>query len=141
MKKYEILGHIADLKIRAFGKDLPDLFINAALGMASQQIASPQKLDDLKSAVIWEKIKISSTDLNSLLVDWLNEILCRSDANERIYIDFQIGRLDEEAFKLEARIRGAAVKAKNIEIKAATYHDLDILRRGDHYEATIIFDV
>ncbi len=35
MKKYEILEHKADLKIRVFGKDLKELFENAAEGMFS----------------------------------------------------------------------------------------------------------
>lgn len=31
--KYEILEHKADLKIRAFGEDLKELFLNVMVGM------------------------------------------------------------------------------------------------------------
>ncbi|PIR90405.1 hypothetical protein COU04_00035, partial [bacterium (Candidatus Gribaldobacteria) CG10_big_fil_rev_8_21_14_0_10_33_41] len=34
-KKYEILEHKADLKIRAFGKTKQELFLNMLLGMTS----------------------------------------------------------------------------------------------------------
>jgi SHS2 domain-containing protein len=38
LKNYEILDHPADLKIKSFGKDLPEVFVNAALAIAKQQL-------------------------------------------------------------------------------------------------------
>jgi len=37
MKKFEILEHRADLKIKVFGQDLAELFVNAGLAIAEQQ--------------------------------------------------------------------------------------------------------
>ncbi|MBU3933351.1 MAG: archease, partial [Candidatus Omnitrophica bacterium] len=33
MKRYEIIDHTADIGLRAYGKDLKQLFTNAAYGM------------------------------------------------------------------------------------------------------------
>ena len=33
MKRYELIDHTADVGLRAFGKTLPELFRNAAIGL------------------------------------------------------------------------------------------------------------
>lgn len=134
MKKYELLEHRADLKIRIFGQDLAELFINAALAIAEQQ--NPQAKKPTQER---ESIEINSPDLNSLLVDWLNEILSRSDLNDKVYFNFQIEELSEN--HLKARIAGQKVVQKQIDIKAATYYQLKIKQVNNHWQAVIIFDI
>lgn len=136
MKKFEILNHPADLKIRAFGKSLPELFTNIAQAVARQQ----KKKIDKKNKGEWEEIQIESADLESLLVDWLGEILYRSEVNKKIYFDFEIMEFSENPYKIKARIKGAPVEAKNTDIKAVTYHDLEIKKVGDNWETIVIFD-
>lgn len=148
MKKFEILEHTADLKIKAWGKDLPEVFVNLAKGVASQQV------DDLKqetSHQSWEEIKVESPDLSSLLIDWLNEILYQGEINQKVYLDFQVlefssGRQNlfwksKTSFGVRAKIRGLSVQTKNIEIKAATYHDLEVKKVNDYWQAVVVFDI
>ncbi len=137
MRKFEVLEHIADLKIKVSGQDLAELFINAALAIAEQQEPdiTKQKLEKEEG----ESVEIKSSDLNSLLVDWLNEILSRSDLNKKVYTDFKIEELSEN--RLRAKIVGQKVDQKQIEIKAATYHDLEIKQVDSHWEAVVIFDI
>jgi SHS2 domain-containing protein len=137
MKKFEILEHTADLKIKVSGQDLAELFINAALAVAEQQ--KPGITDQPREKEEWESAEIQSADLNSLLVDWLNEILSRSDLNGRVYRHFKIEDLSENY--LRAKMTGQKVEQKQIEIKAATYHGLNIKKTNDHWEAIIIFDI
>ena len=135
-KQYEILDHPADLKIKAFGKDLPEVFINLALGLASQQ------LKDVESEKVigqYQKIIIQSDNLQSLLVDWLNEILYQGEINQRVYLDFKILNFLET--KIEAEMAGLRVEEKLIEIKAATYHDLEIKKADERLEAVVVFDI
>lgn len=141
--QYKILEHRADLKIKAYGKDLAELFVNAALAMASQQAMSIDRQADEKSKGLKEpeEVIIESADLKSLLVDWLNEILYRSDVNAKVYFDFEIEELNESPAKLKAKISGRPFEQKKLDIKAATYHDLDIIKKDDYYEAIIIFDI
>ena len=134
---YRILSHIADLKIKATGKNLPDVFINAALAIASQQSPEAKKNEDEP----WQEILLQSFDLPSLLVDWLNEILYQSEASQRVYLDFEILEFSKEPPSIKAKIRGPRVPTKNIEIKAATYHELEIKKAKDGWEAVVVLDI
>ena len=134
MRKYQLLEHKADLKIKVFGRNLEELFINAALAMAEQQNPTVKK-----SAQVWEAMEIKSTGLNYLLVDWLNELLFRSDLNQKIYTNFQIERLSKN--RLTAKIAGQKINQRRLEIKAATYHQLEVKQENGQWEAVIIFDI
>jgi len=133
--KYEILEHAADLKVRAWGKDEKELFYNMALAIADLQKKDISKFADKE----WEDVEISSLDQKSLLIDWLNEILFKSDTNGKVYTDFNIKTLLEK--KLIAKIAGQKVSQKQIDIKAATYHNLEIKKTADLWQATVIFDI
>lgn len=141
MQKYEILEHPADLKIKASGQDLSEVFVNLALGVASQQLG----VDDLGGATAneseWEELVLESESLESLLIDWLNEILYRSDVNQKVYLDFKILQFSESPAKIKTKIRGQKVAQKKSEIKAATYHELEIQKTEGTREATVIFDI
>jgi len=136
MKSYEILDHPADLKIRAFGKSLPEVFVNMAMAIARKQSPSPAPAEEPG-----EEIVLESDDLSALLVDWLSEILYRSEINKKVYFDFEIMEFSENPYKIKARIKGAPVEAKNTDIKAVTYHDLEIKKIGDNWETIVIFDI
>jgi len=69
--KYKILEHPADIKVQAFGKTKEELFVNAIRGMTE---VLKSKVQSPKSKVT-RRIKIKSLDLNSLLVDFLSEVL------------------------------------------------------------------
>ncbi len=137
-KQYEILDHTADLKIRAFGNDLPGVFVNMASAIAYEQWRG-QKSKVKSQNLLKEETNIESADLKSLFVDWLNEILYRSELNKKVYLDFEVKKFSET--KIEAQMAGLKVEEKLIEIKAATYHDLEIKKVDDHWEAVVVFDI
>lgn len=136
MRQYEILEHIADLKIKAYGKDLPEVFVNMALGVASQQI---KKAQAAPADGQYQKIIVQSGDLPSLFIDWLNEILYQGEMNQKVYLDFKVLNFSEN--KIEAEMAGLPIEERLIEIKAATYHEMQIKKTNNHWEATVIFDV
>jgi len=134
MYNYKILEHIADLKIKAFGQNLEELFSNAALGMMEfiyKDIRYP--ISD-----IGEKISLKSKDIESLLVDWLSELLYLSEINKSAYTKFNIKEISET--KLEAEVFGQQAEKKN-DIKAATYHQLKIEKTNQGYIAVVLFDI
>lgn len=137
MAQFQILEHRADLKIRVFGRDLKELFSNAALAMANQQNSEAGKKTREREG--WELLEIASSDLESLLVDWLSEILSRSDTYQKVYFDFRIEKLTQK--RLKAKIRGVSVGQKSIDIKGVTYHGLKVEKTGNYWQTTIIFDI
>ncbi len=133
--KYEILEHRADLKIRAFGQDLKELFENVMVGMQS---ALRAKVKSQKSKV--KNIKIKSSDLSSLLVDFLSKINYLNEVNKEVYNSIRF--INFSNHELEGEISGKKVENFELIIKGVTYHDLDIHQRKDKtWEVTVLFDV
>ena len=134
MKQYEILEHKADLKIRAFGKTKEELFLNALRGMTESQ-----KGEDLKGWVKKE-IKIKSPDLSALLVDFLSEALYLSQINKEIYSSVEFKKFTET--RIEGKLIGQKVERFGEDIKAVTYHSLEVNQKEDgSWEATVLFDI
>ncbi|MFQ6049729.1 MAG: archease [Candidatus Paceibacterales bacterium] len=142
MKKYEILEHTADFKIRVFGKTKRELFENALRGMfegAKYEPFFPKATED-KGEKIKRKIKISSLDLPSLLVDFLNEALYLAEVNQEVYFGVNFENFSEK--EIEGTLIGKKLKRMGVQIKGVTYHDLDIHQRKDgSWEATVLFDI
>ena len=136
MKKYEILEHKADLKIRAFGKTKEELFENAMIGMQS---ALRPKIKNQKSK-IKKRIKIKSINLSSLLVDFLSEINYLNEVNKQVYQDIKFTKFSNT--ELKGDIFGKEVERFGMDIKGVTYHDLDIHQKKDKtWEAIVLFDI
>lgn len=135
MKKYEILEHKADLKIRAFGKTKEELFLNMLLA-----VSESLKPETRPGEKIIHKIKISSPDLPALLVDFLSEALYLAQANKEIYDNVKFIKFTDT--ELKAELSGQRVERFREDIKAVTYHDLDIhKKKDDTWETTVLFDI
>jgi SHS2 domain-containing protein len=134
MKEFEILEHKADLKIRAFGKTREELFLNMLFGMADSQKPEIRSKERIK-----RKIKIKSLDLLTLLVDFLNEVLYLSQVNKEVYLDFKFKRLNDN--ELKGEITGQKINKFGEDIKAATFHNLEIKQEDGTWQATVLFDI
>jgi len=138
MRRYEQFPHTADIGIRAFGKDLKELFENAAFGMFDL-IAD---LEGIKTPVE-ETVEADAESPEELLVAWLDELLYRFYTKEIIFSKFLIEKLTDN--RIEAKICGRPVGANRnrlkTEIKAVTYSGLAIQKTGGGYQVEIIFDV
>lgn len=136
VKKYEVLEHKADLKIRAFAKTKEELFRNALLGMAENMKPEIRKPEDK----IIREIKVKSPDLPALLVDFLSEVLYLSQVNREAYFEAKFKKFSDT--ELKAELLGQKVERFGEDIKAVTYHQLDIHQREDGiWEATVLFDI
>jgi SHS2 domain-containing protein len=131
---FEFLDHPGDLKLRAWGRNLEELFANAATGMMTflfgSGIANAQPYRT-------ETIEIEARDREALLVDWLSELLYRATSEYHAYMGFRIQELTET--KLRATVTAVAAAAVE-DIKAVTHHELSVREREGRWEATIVFD-
>jgi len=138
-KQFEILPHTADARVKVFGETHEELFKNALLAMAG--ISKSQK-SNLKSQKLFQtKINIKSPDINSLLVDFLSEALYQSQMNKVIYSEVLFSKFSDT--ELQAEIRGNKVDSFDEDIKAVTYHELEIKKSppAGGFETIIVFDV
>jgi len=141
MKEFEILEHTADIGIAAYGKTKREVFINAAKGMF-EIIAGKNK--NLKEN-FYDKIKLEADNLEGLLFAWLNELLYIGETRMVILNKFQIKELSD--FQIKAEVEGMKINPPSVkiekEIKAATYHRLEIKQDGESglWRAQVIFDI
>lgn len=133
-RNYEHIEHTADLALRIHGRDLEELFANAAHAMFSELV-------DLRLVApnVRRSVHVDGTDHESLLVNWLNQLLFLHETRDEVYSDFDIHDLTSQA--LWATVRGEHSEDVRMIIKAATYHDLVIQDTGEGYVVPIIFDV
>jgi SHS2 domain-containing protein len=136
MKKFEILEHKADLKIKVFGKTKEELFKNAMLGMFEAAKYETTKQLTTKQ----QTIKISSLDLPSLLVDFLSEVLYLVETKKLVFKKVEFKKFTEN--EIEAILIGKPLKRIGVHIKGVTYHDLNIHQEKDGtWQAIVLFDV
>ena len=137
-KTFEIIDHTADVGIIAYGSSIEQLFSHAALALFSLIT----KLEDIEEK-IRRNLEISSRDKDSLLVEWLNELIYLFDVEQILFHRFEIESLDHN--QLKATCYGEKFDSSRHRIKtgvkAATYHMLEIEENGQGYKAQVIFDI
>ncbi|HOA22614.1 MAG TPA: archease [Aggregatilineales bacterium] len=132
---WEEIEHSADWALRVRGEDLRALYENAARGM----IALAGGEADPDQPAVSHDFALSAPDAETLLIDWLTELVYLIEDKSLVISDIRVARI--ENFSLEATVRGTPGGHFSKHIKAVTYHGLEIIRRDDGYEATIVFDV
>ena len=137
-KKYRLIDHTADFGIQVFGSDPQELFTNAALALFDV-ITEMGELTGHDSC----HIRISGEDWSDLMVNWLREILYLWNGKERLVKSVQILSLTEK--KIAAKIYFDAYMPDHhtikTEVKAVTYHQIQVKRSPSGWEARIIFDI
>lgn len=133
-RRFKEIEHTADIAIRVWGRDLAELFSNAAYGMACQ-IADPETVE----RTIKRSIELDAYDTETLLVSWLEELLYVHERDDCVFIDFEI--LEITPTRLRATAQGGAAQERRRYIKAVTFSNLEIVRTGERYETTVVFDV
>lgn len=135
---FEILPHTADIRIRATGATLEELFLNAARGMMSVIRKDYEQLKPESSRR--RTFSVHSLDRETLLIEFLSVLLAMIDTENELYPTLTITELHERRLRAEAI--GGAVDGFDADIKAVTYHDVAITEHPDGtYETTITLDV
>lgn len=136
--------HDADVGFDIEAKDLEQLFRLAAEALRRALGIFDFDSTDGKP----ESIELSRSDLGRLLVAWLRELLVGAQVERAAphVRDVQVrppaddhGRVG--AWMLHGSVRWARSSEPSREVKAITYHDLRVERRGDGWSARVLFDV
>ena len=141
MGKYRFLEDvaIADAAFEAQAENLEDLFSTCARAtfevMADTKTIQPR---------VKEEVELAGTTLDELLFDWLAELIYLKDTHSVLFCKFDI-RIDEtDGYKLTADIWGELVDQKKhkvkVDVKAVTYHLLEVKKIDDIWTAKVILD-
>jgi len=137
LRRFEIIEHTADIGLKIYAKNLKGIFVNAATGLLSL-VTDIRKVSAKKSI----KINLKEENREELLVSWLNELIFQFSAHNFLAKQFKIKKIMDNL--ISADVRGEKIDlAKHkilTEIKAATYHDLEIKNIAGGLEAKVILD-
>jgi len=140
MKKFEFKDiTTADVAFTAYGKSLNELFANSALAMFEVMINTKQVKERIE-----KKVKVKGNDLQSLMFNWLNELLVFVDSENLAFSSFDV-KIDEKKIELAAACKGEEIDRKKHEtrthVKACTYHKMEIKKVKNIWQAQVILDI
>ena len=135
---YTLLDHTADLGIKVYGTDLKDLFEGAGRALMHLMVKA-----EIPSKTHSMKISVSGEDLADLMVRWLGEILYLFAGENLVVTSIRMGSVSSS--HLEATLETVPFEPEIheilSEIKAVTYHQIEVTEIADRWEAKVIFDV
>ena len=139
--KFKFIDHTADIAVRLEGNSLEELFIAGFEGW----LASVAEKIDLKSDDHL-KLEFSADSVEELLVSFLNELNFLLNTKKWISLTVNSVKIYEDSgeFKLIANLNG--IKLNNDielkeEIKAVTYHQMEIIKKKNIYSTLLVFDI
>ena len=121
--------HTADITIECWGLDLVDAFEQAALA-TFEVILDTSTVNPINET----EVKITGTDLEELLVEWIGELIAMIDINGQFYSEFHVDHLEttNDGYVLEGRALGETINHgkhdTRTEVKAMTYADIKIIQ-------------
>ncbi len=138
--EFSFLDHTADLRVKIPGNTLIHLFENAGMVLLHLlfriRSAPAGKTDFLK-------VSLSGDGLEDLMVRWLSEILYQFEGENLVVLSLKIDVLSSE--NLKATLKTSPFDPKNYEIqreiKAVTYHQIEVTNKTGLWEATVTFDL
>lgn len=140
--KYRFLEDvaIADIAYEAYGKDLNELFENAA--MAIFELSAKINTIDAKKKIEFE---VENEKIDNLLYDFLSEILFLKDSKYMVFKNVKVEIKENKHFELKAFLEGDTINPEKQQlendIKAVTMHMFELKKVKDGYKATVVVDI
>ncbi len=141
MKKFRIIEHTADIAVEVSAPSLEKLFEYSVYAWL-QSVAEINGADNIED----KSIELSSASREVLLVDFLSELNYLLNVKRWLFINVKSLAIEENSkYILKAIVAGtnlenADVKLKT-EIKAVTFHQMNIEETGKEFKTKIIFDI
>lgn len=134
----EEIDHTGDAGLRVHAPDVAALFARAAWGMFAV-LADPETIRPTQT----RELEVHGSDQEDLLLRWLSELNYLHLVEGVLFCRFEIREWSER--KLVARVSGEGIDPArhsiHTEIKAVTYHGLEIREVNGEWRAQIIFDM
>lgn len=136
---FEFFDHTADIGLIARGRDLPELFINSARGLNALILEHTSATPSVQSKII----RLESPDREALLIQWLNELIYRFGTSRQVFCGVRNLSVSGGVFVGEVEWETVDFSQRRVlkEVKAATYHELEIVEIMGGWEARVVLDV
>jgi len=133
----KIIPHTADMGLEVQARTLKELFAGIALAVSSLLVKGKIQKRSVRT------VELKEHDRESLLVNFLNEIVFLFEVQRFVAGEVRILKLGKKS--LRAELSGERFSLKRHEpgtpVKAATYYDLALKKAGGFWRVRVIFDV
>jgi SHS2 domain-containing protein len=137
---FAFFEHKADIGIRGTGNTIEETFAQTATAMF--EVMSNTKKINAKQKI---PINATATEKDTLLIDFLNELLFLKDTKEMLFTRFELKIKQKKEWKLQGYAFGEKINPKKhelkSEVKAATYSQLKVEKKENKWTAQCIVDV
>ena len=127
----------ADVAFEAYGKTLEEAFANAAMAMFEVQT-------DVKTVepCVSKNVELVSENRESLLFDWLSELLYLRDTNSMFFGKFDIKIEENGKLKLSGKVFGDKIEGHELrtEVKGVSYQMM-LIEEMPEFKIRVILDV
>jgi len=134
---FEIVEHTADTAIRGWAADLPGLFRVMAKGLF-QVIGESAHVSPTRKRML----HLEAETTGELLHDWLESLNALHQVHGELYTEFDVSIQEN---RLQATVHGGSLDAASgelgIEVKAITWHDLNIQPTETGVEGYVLLDI
>lgn len=140
--RFKFLEHTADVYIEAYGNSIEEAFESA--GMAFTDVMT--KLESVE-AKTQERFVVEAQDEEALLYSWLEELLLAFELKQLLFSRFEVSSITktDKGFKLIGKAWGESYDEKKhmskVGIKAATYHQMEIIKDANEVVLRFILDI
>ena len=134
---WEHFHHQADIGVRGVGASLEEAFEQGALALMGV-------ICSLETVAAKEQIEINcrGDNVELLFVDWLNALIYEMATRQMLFSRFEV-KIDGD--KLSAKAWGEKAYAEKhetaVEVKGATYTQLEVARKNGKWTAQCVVDV
>lgn len=133
-------GNSGDFKLKVKGKTLSELFSRAGKKFSAAQV-NLEKLKTRRSL----KITVSGESLEELLFNFLSELIFIKDTQGFLGKEFETSVSKTKLWKLKGEIKGEEIKLDpallKTDVKAATYHQLQVIKNKNGWKASAVLDL
>ena len=140
--RYRLLPHMTDAFVEVQAPTLAGVFEEAAFAMFDI-MTDPTAIE--RSFV--DQFEVTSHDEISLFHDWLEQLLLKFDLDGKVYSVFHVEKINpqNENLRLAAKAQGGLFERgrhpAKVEIKAVTYHRMEVRATPEGYVARYILDL
>ncbi|MHC1564325.1 MAG: archease [Candidatus Hecatellaceae archaeon] len=139
---YRFLEHSSDVYVEAWGESLEEAFRQAAKAMFDTMTDI-----GLVEPKVEAEISAEGFDEQELLYSWLEALLVKYEVESLLFSEFKISpiRREGETLKLKALAYGEPLNLEKhpskVEIKAVTYHMMEIEKEEEGFKVRVLFDI
>jgi SHS2 domain-containing protein len=129
----------ADFVFDAYGDTPADLF--EACAMVTFEVMTDLERVDIN---IERVIELTADDINELLFAFISELVYLKDVEKTFFREFQITIADDNK-SLTALVKGERIDYERhiikTDVKAVTYHALDVVKENNRWKTRMILDL